>query len=343
MARKYIIRLYLKYFFSILFALVLFFVGLDFLQVFKKLPPSANLQVLYIVFKTMNGIDLLFPISLVFAMIGMKIALIRSNELVAFYALGYSKRDVIFPLFITATILTTIYIFLHLTSFTYAGEYADNIKKYNSLINATKNLFFKYENAYVYFEKLIPLEQKAENVRIFETKDNDLRKIVYAKEAWFAKEYWHLPNATIIQKRFDHIIVKHRNIDTLQGYKPKILDSVYEGKTNISLLDALYALKLFERQQIDTKRIKALIFYHLFYPFFAPFLMIIIFYFVPVSSRLANLNLFSFSAIVITLLLWGILFTLVKLSFSGVLYAEVAIAVPIVLLGVIAFWLYKKF
>ncbi len=343
MARRYLVQLYLKYFFYILFSLVLFFVGLDFLQVFKKLPSSANLQLLYVTYKAMNGADLLFPISLVFAMIGVKLMLIRSNELVAFYALGYSKRAIILPLFVTSLFLTIFYLFLHLTSFTYAGEYADNIKKYNSLISATKNLFFKFENSYVYFEKLIPLQQKAQNVRIFETNTSNLQRIILAKEAWFEKGYWHLPKATIMQNNEKNITISHNNVDTLRGYRPKILDSVYEGKTNISLLDAIYAMQLFTKQKIDIKKIKALILYHLFYPFFAPLLMIVIFYFVPISSRLSNLNLFSFGAIVATLLIWGLLYSLVKLSFSGVLPAELAIVAPIVLLGLIATLLYKKF
>ncbi len=343
MAKRYLVFLYSKYFFMILASLTLFFVGLDFLQVFKKLPPSANLQVLYLAYKAMSGIDILFPISLVFAMISLKISLIRSNELVAFYALGIGKRAIILPLFLSALGLSGIYLVLHLTSFTYADEYANNIKKYSSIMSATKNLFFKYNNSYIYFDRLLPLQRQAKGVRIFEVNGTKIKRVVLASSADFEQNYWHIPKATVVERLTDKIVVQKRDLDTLVGYRPKILDSVYEGKTNISLLDALYALKLFQTQKIDTKKLQAVILYHLFYPFFAPLLMIIIFYFVPVSARIANLNLFSFAAILATLVTWGVLYSLVKLAFAGSLRPEVAIVAPILLLGGVAYYFYKKF
>ncbi|BCD61570.1 lipopolysaccharide export system permease protein [Nitratiruptor sp. YY08-26] len=343
MAKRYLVFLYSKYFFLILFSLTLFFVGLDFLQVFKKLPNSANLQVLYLTYKAMNGIDILFPISLVFAMISLKISLIRSNELVAFYALGIGKKAIIFPLFITAVALTMVYLILHLTSFTYADEYANNIKKYNSVMNTTKNLFFKYNNSYVYFKRLLPLDRSAEGVRVFEVNGTNIKKIVLADHADFKQNYWHITKASVIERLKERISIKETSLDTLVGYKPKILDSVYEGKTNISLLDAIYALKLFQSQKIDISKLKAVILFHLFYPFFAPLLMIVIFYFVPVSARIANLNLFSFGAILSTLVVWGVLYSFVKLAFAGSLQPEIAIVAPILILALIAFYFYKKF
>ncbi len=343
MAKRYLSWLYFKNFFVILFSLVLFFVGLDFLQVFRKLPDSANLQVLYVLYQMLRGIDILMPVSLVFAMISLKVYLIKSNELVALYALGYSKRGILKPIFFTSLLLTLLYLFLHFTSFTYAQEYADNIKKYNSLMSATKNLFFKYNNSYVYFERLIPLKKVAYGVRIFETNGTKVQKIVIAKEADFILDHWHIKNATIIKDLGRRIETATKSLDSLYGYVPKILDSVYEGKTNISLMDAIYALELFKKQKIDLGRIEAVIFYNIFYPFFAPILMIIIFYFVPISARFFSLNLFSFGAVIATLIVWGVLFVLAKLAFSGTLSAEVAILGPIATLFVIALLFYKRF
>ncbi|BCD67540.1 LptF/LptG family permease [Nitratiruptor sp. YY09-18] len=343
MAKRYLAKLYSKYFLIILSALVLFFVGLDFLQAFKKLPDSANLQLLYIFYRFLHGIDILYPISLVFAMIGLKVMLIRSNELVALYALGYSKRAILAPMFLTSLVLTFIYFFLHLTSFTYANEYADNIRKYNSLQSATKELYFKYNSSYVYFDKLLPLAQEAFDIRIFETKGRNLQKIVTAKRAKFTQDHWHLFGAKIVQNFGDHIEVRRSDLNTLYGYKPKILDSVYEGKSNISLLDAIYALELFYKQKIDTQKLKAVVYYNLFYPFFAPLLMIIIFYFVPITARIASLNLFSFGAIVFTLFSWGVLYTLAKMAFNGALKPEAAILIPIGILFIVSFYFYKKF
>ena len=343
MAKRYLALSYLKYFFIILFALILFFVGLDFLQAVKALPDSANLQVLYVFYRTLAGIDLLFPISLVFALIALKVHLIRSNELVALYALGYSKKDVLRPLFGSALLLTLLYLILHLTSFSYAKEYAENIKEFNSLQSATKELYFKYNDQYVYFGALYPLQKRARDVRVFDTNGTHLERIVISKSAYFSQDSWHMPRARIIENLGDKISIKTRDVTTLHGYKPKILDSVYEGKTSMTLLDALYAIELFVRQNIDIQKLKALLYYNLFYPFFAPLLMLIIFYFVPVSARLGNVNLFSFAAIAATLFVWGVLYVLSKLAFNATLMPEIAILLPIFFLFTTALWFYKRF
>ena len=343
MASRYLGILYLKYFFLILFSLVLFFVGLDFLQAVKSLPHSANLQILYAMYRFFHGVDVLFPITLVFAMISLKLHLIRSNELVAFYAAGYSKRALIRPLFLIAVALTLLYLVLHMTSFSYADEYAKNIRKFHTFVSSTKNLFFKYKNSYVYFDELIPLQKSAKKVRIFELNGSDLSSLVLAKQAIFHQESWHLPNATVVEKLPHKIVISFKDIDTLQGYRPKILDSVYEGKTAISLLDAIYALRLLKEQHIHTKKIEAVILYQLFFPFFAPFLMVIIFYFVPVTARLGNLGLFSFGAMLAALITWGLLYALAKLAFTEAIDPVIAIMLPQVLLFAAALWFYKKF
>ncbi len=343
MASRYLGILYLKYFFSILFSLVLFFVGLDFLQALRSLPSSANLQILYAMYRFFNGVDLLFPITLVFAMISLKLHLIRSNELVAFYAAGYSKKALIRPLFIIAVALTLFYLVLHMTSFSYADEYAKNIRKFHTFVSSTKNLFFKYQNSFVYFDELIPLQKSAKKVRIFDLNGSELASLVLAKKATFEQKSWHLPQATIVEKLPHKIAIHQQDIDTLRGYKPKILDSVYEGKTAISLLDAIYALRLLKEQNIRTKKLEAVILYQLFFPFFAPFLMVIIFYFVPITARLGNLGLFSFGAMLAALVTWGVLYALAKLAFTESIDPVVAIVLPILLLFGTALWFYKKF
>ncbi|MRI83382.1 MAG: permease [Nitratiruptor sp.] len=343
MAAQLLVRQYLRYFFLILFSLILFFVLLDYLQAVRSLPEAANLQALYLIYKSFYAIDVLLPITIVFAMIALKLHLIRSNELVAFYSLGYSKRDIIRPLFFTAMAITILYLGLHLTPFTYADEYAKNIKRYQSLSSSTKDLFFKYDHSYVYFKQLYPLQRLAKEVRIFDTNQTQLERLVIAKEAHFEDGAWRMDQALIITHHHDHIEETIGTLVALEGFRPKILDSVYEGKSNISLLDAIYALGLLQKQHVNTTKLRAVIYAQIFFPFFAPLAMIIIFYFVPISARLANLNLFVFGAILFALILWGTLFMLVKLAFNQTLPPEVAILLPIALLSLVAFYLYKKF
>ncbi len=344
MLTKYLTISYLKNLFFIFIALLLFFVGLDYVLNVKNLPNSANLQTLYIMYKSFYAADLLLPISIIFAMIATKIQLIRSNELVAIYSLGYSKKEVLKPLFFTSLFIVLLSIFLHTTPFSYAYQNAENIRKYGVISNSTTNLFFKYNDSYIFFKKLFPIQKKANDIRIFEVSNQRLKKIIKAKEANFINNSWKIKNATIIENLNQKIdIKKNQNLTLLKGFKPKILDSVYEGKTSFSIVDALYAIKLLKEQKIDIKKIKAALYAQIFYPLFAPFLMIIIFYFVPITQRVFSLTLFSFGAIIFTLFIWGLFFTLMRLSFVGVLAPEISTILPILLLAIIASIFYKKF
>ncbi len=348
MLNRYLILLYLKYFSIILIALIFFFVGLDYLQNAKSLPSSANLQIMYLVYKAFYAVDILLPIATIFGMLATKIYLIRSNELVAIYSVGYDKRSVIKPFFVISFFIILIFTLLHTTSFAYANENADNIKKHSLISSSTTNLFFKYYNFYIYFKKLYPFQKKAEDVRIFKVENSKLKKIIRSKEAFFENNLWKIKNADIVEK-IDKDSTKKIKIDQkneiklLQGFKPKILDTIYEGKTSFSILDAFYAIKLLQEQNINTQKIKAVLYAQMIYPFFAPFLMVIIFFFVPITQRLASVTLFSFGAIISSLMIWGLLYTFVRLSLTGVLNPEISTMLPVIVLALISLIFYKKF
>jgi len=126
---KYISLHYIKYFLIILIALVLFLVGFDYMDNAAKLSKSANLIVIYLVYKTFFAIDMLLPLSLVFGMISTKIFLIRSNALVSFFSLGYSRVDILKPFVAVSTTVIVIFIYLHsLSSFSRADEFSNNIR-----------------------------------------------------------------------------------------------------------------------------------------------------------------------------------------------------------------------
>ncbi|MDA3907824.1 MAG: permease, partial [Sulfurimonas sp.] len=79
------------------------------------------------------------------------------------------------------------------------------------------------------------------------------------------------------------------------------------------------------------------------YPFFVPCLVVIIFFFVPISARFLNVSLFSFGAILATLLVWGILFMLIELSNNKTISSEAGVVAPIVSLFFIAFRQWRKY
>ncbi len=344
LAFRYILIHYLRFFIIILGALSLFLVGFDYMSNASKISNSANLVLIYLVYKSLFAIDMLLPLSLVFAMISTKISLIRSNALVALYSLGYSKLDVLKPFIAAALGITFFYIYLHtLPQFAKANEMANSIKDHSEYLSPTRDLFFTYKKQYIYFKELLPLQQKAINVRIFQLQNKQLHQVIMAKNAFYSDGAWHIKNADIITKPDDFtfdskgITVKRsEELTLLEGFRPKMLDQVYEGKADYTILDAFEAFKLLSSQNINIDKVKAAIYKGLIYPFYAPLLVIIIFFFVPVSSRFLNVSLFSFAAIVSVLLVWGVLFMLIELSKNKTIPSEVGIILPIVILFIVA-------
>ena len=104
-------------------ALTLFYVGIDILTNLKDMPASANLKLLYFGLTSLTAVNYVLPLALIFALITSKFSMIRSNELVSFYALGIDKNRLIKPPFYIALAITFIYVGLNFTPFAYAYEY----------------------------------------------------------------------------------------------------------------------------------------------------------------------------------------------------------------------------
>jgi lipopolysaccharide export system permease protein len=347
---KYVVINYLKNFFIIFIALDFFYVGVDLLTNYDNLPDSANLQTLYVLFQAMNAVNYILPLSIVFGMIVTHFAMIKSNELICMYASGISQRALIKPFFITSLGITLFYIGLNCTEFAYAHEYSSNLKKYNRISTSSKDLFLKHDNQYIYFKKLDPLKQIAYDVTIFEVDKADLKKIIRASTAHFVENHWILDNASITHKPLVTSLndkgFRVENIDklqTMQNFKPKIMDNIYQSQYALSVADGIDALNFFTAQNVNTNKIKATLFYQLFFPFFAPFLVVILYRKAPVMSRYFNMPLLASSFAFITLVVWSGLFLLSRLSANGVIVSEIGILLPIVILflGALNFY-YKK-
>lgn len=350
LAFKNISFLYLKYVSIIVTALVLFFVGFDVMDKLNGLPDSANLKLLYALFRSYYALDILFPISLVFAMIATKIVLIRSNSLVAYYSLGYSKADVLRPFTLISTFLIIVFILLHMYSpFAKGKEYSDNINWNRTNGAPTQNLFFTYEDYYVYFKELHPLQQRAKEIRIFDIKNNDLREVIVAKDALYIDDYWIVKDAqklikpeNISLKSEGIVISEKEDLKLLKGFKPNILDQVYEGSLSYTIFDAFEAMQILDDQNVNTDKVKSVLYKTIVYPFFVPFLVIIIFFFVPISPRFLNVSLFSFGALLASLLIWGIFYALIQLSNAKTISGEIGIVLPVVLLGFLSLFVWYK-
>jgi lipopolysaccharide export system permease protein len=333
----------------VLFALVFFMVGFDYMQVAKDLPSSANLVVIYVVFKSFFAIDMMLPLSLIFAMIATKVHLIRSNALVAFYSIGYSKTDILKPFVVVSGAVIVIYIALHATAFARADEYSNNIRSTSHFLKPTSKLFFTYEDKYIYFGHLYPLQERAEDIRIFTTKSNELKELITAKEAYYHDDYWHIKDASRMIKPKELSLKgegiklsKEHDLKLLKGFRPKILDQVYEGKVNFTIIDAIDAMRLLQDQNINIDKIKSALYRMFVHPFFVPALIIIIFFFVPISARFLNVSLFSFGAILATLIVWAILFMMIELSNTKTIPSEIGVILPVLILFGISLYIWQK-
>ena len=351
LAFKYISFHYLKYIFIILSALVLFLVGFDYMENASELSKSANLTLIYLVYKSFYAIDMLLPLSLVFAMISTKIFLIRSNALVSFFSLGYTRIDVLRPFLVVSSSIIVLFIALHaLPSFSRADEFSKNIRKHSQYLSPTRDLFFTYKDKYVYFSKMLPLQEKAEGIRVFSVENNSLKEVLVASSALYRDDYWYINSADLLSKPDDMSfsspgfdVNESKELKILQGFRPKMLDQVYEGKVNFTIMNAIDAIKLLEEQNVNTSSIKAALYKIFIYPFFVPCLVVIIFFFVPISVRFLNVSMFSFGAILATLMVWGILFMLIELSNNKTISSELGVIAPIIVLLLIALRQWNKY
>ena len=346
---RYLLFKYIKNFIIVLISLEIFFVGIDLLQNLKSLPDSANLQILYVLYNAFFTLTLTLPLSIVFAWIVTIVILIKNNELVAFLAVGVNKKYIYRPIIYLSTVLTLILMGMQATPLAYSYEQKQKIKKGEYFTSLRENVFLKYDNTFVYFKKLFPLKKSATDIHIYEVKDDDITQVIIAKKAFFQNNRWYVVDAKIITKpqemKWKESKLNIRNeqfLYTLEGFKPKILDNVYEAKSNFSILDAISSLILLNDQEVNTAKIRAALYYEVFVPFFVLPMMMLIFAYSSLNSRFFNMGKFTSLSVLATLVIWGMFFVLFKLSSGGVMMPELSLLLILILWYVISYFIYRN-
>jgi len=346
---KYLLRKYIKYFFIILLSLEVFFVGIDLLQNFGKLPSSANLQLLYVTYNFFYTLTITLPIALVFGWIVTITMMVKNNELVSFYALSISPASIIKPIGTITTLILLTLIFMQSTQLAYSIEQKDKILNQTLFVNEKSNIFLKYNEYFVYFKKLYPLEKKAEDIQIFKTQENDIIQKIDAKKAYYQNNRWYIIDAKITKKpqkihwTDSKLQITHEKfLYTLEGFEPNIINNVYKAKVQFSIIDAIRTILLLEDQDFNTNKIKAILYSQLIMPFFVLPLIVLVFIYTNASSRFFNTAAYLSITIFATLTTWGVMFLLQKLSFGNIIMAELAIILPVVLLFIVTTYLYSK-
>lgn len=346
---RYVGWLYFKYFVILFVALTLFYVGIDILTNLKSMPASANLKLLYFGLTSLTAVNYVLPLSLIFALIASEFSMIRSNELVSFYALGIDKNRLIKPPFYIALAITFIYVGLNFTPFAYAYEYGRNIVKLSNLSRTSSDIFLKFEGKFVYMDSLNPISGEAKDVRIFDINGSNLRSATFGLSARFVDDLWLVKQAKIVnlpqniklgEKGLD--IKRLGELKTLENFKPKTIENAAAESSAITISDAVDYIQAFKNEGIGLNSVKTTLYNLAFSPFFAPFMVLIIYYFLPVTGRFFNLALKSFIFTIASLCVWGALFVMMRFARNGVISPEIGVLLPVILLSAYAFYLHFK-
>ncbi|MCT7557229.1 LptF/LptG family permease [Aliarcobacter butzleri] len=346
---KYILKKYLINFIIVLISLELFFVGIDYLQNFKNIPASANLQLLYILYNSFFTLTLALPLSIVFGWIITLVLFIKNNEFVAFNALGATRKNIFMPVVIVSISLLITLIFLQMTPLAYSYEQKRKILNDEYFSNTKSDIFLKYNEYYVYFQKLLPLEKKAENIHIYKVKGDNLVETIIGEKAYFQNDKWYVVDVKVINKP-ENIDINNSKLDvryekflhTLEGFKPKILDNVYESKSDFSIMDAVSALILLKDQGMNTQKIRTILYNQLIIPFFVIPILILVYSFASLNSRFFNMAKFVSFSIFGTLIVWGFFFLVFRLTSSGTVIPEISMLLTMFIWVIFSIYFYNK-
>ena len=341
----YLSKLYIKNLLAILFGLSLAFAAMDYFQYAQKLSVSGSYKILYIFYMWEQALGLLYPLAIVFALIMTKLALIRSNTMGALHAFGYNKKTLVLPFLLVALLTYSIFTYLHTTEFSYARDKGALLLENQMDAYNVNNLFFKYNDTFVYIEELDPIAKKISDITIFKVEGYQVRYTIHAPLAIFDGYQWDAKDATLKTHIYDkgelvRYKIEHKeSITTLEGYKPKIIESLYEGKA-LNIVDAYNTWRLLDRQHLNSDKIRAAFYDKVIVPLFSIALLVILFFKLPFHARMMNIGGIIAISLGAIFMIWGILFGLNQMGTNGVLIPEMTAILPIVLLWIYAVYIY---
>ena len=97
------------------------------------------------------------------------------------------------------------------------------------------------------------------------------------------------------------------------------------------------------KQEINTQKIRSIIYNQVFIPFFIFPMIFLIYAYSSLNSRFFNLGKFISSSVFGTLIIWGVFFMLYKLTNSGAIIPELSILMPLFIwFGISMYFYFKK-
>jgi lipopolysaccharide export system permease protein len=342
----YFVKHYVRNLFAILFGLSFAFAAIDYFQHIQSLDVSGNYKILYIFYMWQEALGLLYPLAIVFALLMTKLSFVKQNTMGVLHAFGYSKKQLVIPLLLVSLLTYGIFQYLNTTEFSYAKDKAKALL--HNQINAynVNNVFFKYNDTFVYMKKLDPVHKRIDDMTIFKVSGHKVLYTLHAAYALFDDTKWNAFNVLLKRHLYDdkgylnkYAIEQKEHIETLVGYKPKIIESLYEGKA-LNIIDAYHTWKLLEKQHVNSDKIRSVLYEKTIVPLFAPALLLILFFKLPFHARMARLGWVTLLSLGTTFVVWGILFGLTQIGMNGVLLPEITSIIPIVLLWIYAIYVF---
>jgi len=342
---RYLAWHYIKNLLAILFGISFAFAAIDYFQHIQELDVASNYKILYIFYMWQEALGMLYPLAIVFALIMTKLTMVKSNTMGAFHAFGYTKKRLFAPLFVIASLVYIVFLTLNTTEFAYAKDKATSLLKNELTAFDVNDLFFKYNDTFVYINTLDPVSKQIIDITIFKVEGYQVKYTIHAPLATFDGEKWTAINAIVKTHIYDNeelqrYKVEYReSIETLEGYKPKIIESLYEGKS-LNIMDAYNTWKLLRQQNLNSDKIRAVLYDKVFVPLFAISMIMILFFKLPFHARMMNFGGVIALSLGATFVIWGILFGLGQMGSNGVLIPELTTILPITLLWIYALYVY---
>jgi lipopolysaccharide export system permease protein len=270
---------------------------------------------------------MLYPLAIVFSFLMTLSSMIKFNELVSFYSLGFIPKKLIKPFLFFAVLITLFMYALQFSKLSYANQYAKAIK--DNFNYKTYDLFLKYKNNIVYIKVINPFSKMAWGVKVFNYKNNELKKVISAKKAVYKNNSWHAKNAEILILNDDKWVKKKKELVFLKNFTPKILTNL-KTLDNISFYDAYILIRYFK--DIDLNMILSILFFKIFTPLAMILIMIYLFFTAPIHVRVSNVSMFIVKAVMLSVLIWAVELMMFKFSKQGIIpFWSIAI-VPLIIL-----------
>ena len=311
---------------------------IDYLKHADEIMTSGNQTILYLFYSWEFRLSQFYPLAIVFAGVVTYMSLVRSHVWVSLRTFGYTRKQLFAPFFLPALILYVALLFLQTGEFSYARERAGAILHHTQSVRIVDDLFFKYNDSFVYVKRLDPIQKVLEDVTVFTLKQKKVKSTITLEYAKFDGIQWVADHAVLTKKRYS----KEGKLSgferetlgsykLLKGYKPKVIELIYEGDS-LSLGDAMNTYRVLKKQGLDADKIKASFYSKVFLPLFSLAILAILFFKTPYFSRYMNRELVWTLSLGGTLVLWGLLYALYSLSVSGTVSPELAVLFPVVLL-----------